>query len=97
MVSKELQYKNLYEKTVTVCEIENKQKHELERKVVSLKDTIHNLTQIKIADSECYAVIGKYNGTGGSYEARMKCLACGVIDLNPIYIYCPNCGRKFKS
>lgn len=57
-------YKDLYEKTVTVCEIENKQKHKLEKINISLTDTIHNLTQIKVADSECYAVTNEFYSLG---------------------------------
>ena len=49
---------------MTVCEIENKQKHKLEKINISLTDTIHNLTQIKVADSECYAVTNEFYSLG---------------------------------
>jgi hypothetical protein len=46
-----------------------------------------------MADSESYAVS---SGKAGYAEARMRCLSCGEMNLNTMYNYCPNCGRKFK-
>ena len=92
----ENRYKELYEKAVAVCHVENEQKYVLEKQKISLINTIENLINIQITNSECYAISDE-TGNKIPFEVRMKCLSCGEMDLKTIYIYCPNCGRKFKN